>query len=78
LKLNSQQIQNVDKNFRNNTGEEVDKNAYYLNNEEVKTGRKYVIIMHMNNEGNTFSLDQFLVTETSYCCIYIMFKVIQR
>ncbi len=34
--------------------------------------------MHMNNEGNTFSLDQFLVTETSYCCIYIMFKVIQR
>jgi len=68
------------KNFRNNTGEEVDKNAYYLNNEEVKTDRvEYcVIIMHMNNESNTFNLDQFLVTETSYCCIYIMFKVIQR
>jgi len=32
----------------------------------------------MNNEGNTFSLDQFLATETSYCCIYIMFKVIQK
>ncbi len=68
------------KNFRNNTGEEVNKNAYYLNDEEVKTDCvKYcVIIMHMNNEGNTFSLDQFLVTETSYCCIYIMFKMIQR
>jgi len=67
------------KNFRNNTSEEVDKNAYYSDNEEVKTGRiKYhVVIMHMNNEGNTFSLDQFLATETSYCCIYIMFKVIQ-
>ncbi len=60
--------------------EEVDKNAYYLNNEEVKTGRvKYhAVIMHMNNEGNTFSLDQFLTTETLYCHIYIMFKVIQR
>ncbi len=67
------------KNFRNNTGEEIDKNAYYLNNKEVKTGCvKYcVIIMHTDNEGNTFSVDQFLVIETSYCCIYIMFKVIQ-
>jgi len=68
------------KNFRNNTGEEVDKNAYYSDNEEVKTGRiKYcVVIMHMDNEDNTFSLDQFLMTETSYCHIYIMFKVIQK
>ncbi len=68
------------KNFRNNTDEEIAKNAYYLNNEEVKTGCvKYcVVIMHTDNEGNTFSLDQFLVTETLYCCIYIMFKVIQR
>ena len=67
------------KNFRNNMSEEVDKNAYYLNDEEVKTDRvKYhVIIMHTDNEGNTFSLDQFLATETSYCCIYIMFEVIQ-
>jgi len=68
------------KNFRNNASEEIDKNAYYLNDEEVKTGRVeyHAVIMHMNNEGNTFSLDQFLVIETSYCCIYIMFKVIQR
>jgi len=60
--------------------EEVDKNAYYLNNEEVKIGRiKYhVIIMHTNNEVNTFSLDQFLMTETSYCHLYIMFEVIQK
>jgi len=67
-------------NFRNNTGEEIDKNAYYSDNEEVKTDRiKYhAVIMHMNNEGNTFSLGQFLATETSYCCIYIMFKMIQR
>ena len=67
-------------NFRNNTDEEIDKNAYYSDNEEVKTDRvRYcAVIMHMNNEDNTFSLDQFLVTETSYCCIYIMFKVIQR
>jgi len=68
------------KNFRNNAGEEVDKNAYYSDNEEVKTGRVeyHAVIMHMNNEGNTFSLGQFLATETSYCCIYIMFKVIQK
>jgi len=68
------------KNFRNNTGEEIDKNAYYLNDEEVKTGciKYHVVIMHMNNEDNTFSLDQFLVIETSYCHIYIMFKVIQK
>ncbi len=67
------------KNFRNNTGEEVDKNAYYSDNEEVKTDciEYHVIIMHMNNEGNTFSLDQFLMTETSYCYIYIMFEMIQ-
>jgi len=67
-------------NFRNNTGEEVDKNAYYLNNEEVKIDRvKYhTVIMHMNNEVNTFSLDQFLVIKTSYCCLYIMFEVIQK
>jgi len=67
-------------NFRNNVGEEIDENAYYLNNKEVKTGcvEYCVVIMHMNNKGNTFSLDQFLVTETSYCCIYIMFKMIQR
>ncbi len=68
------------KNFRNNTGEEVDKNAYYLNNKEVKIDCvKYrAVIMHTDNEVNTFSLDQFLVTETSYCCLYIMFEVIQR
>ncbi len=68
------------KNFRNNTGEEVDKNAYYSDDEEVKTGciEYCVIIMHMDNEGNTFSLGQFLAIETLYCCIYIMFKVIQK
>jgi len=68
------------KNFRNNMSEEIDENAYYLNDEEVKTDRvKYhVVIMHMDNESNTFSLDQFLATETPYCCIYIMFKMIQR
>jgi len=67
-------------NFRNNTGEEVDKNAYYSDNEEVKIGRiKYhAVIMHTDNEVNTFSLDQFLVTETSYCHLYIMFEVIQK
>ena len=67
-------------NFKNNIGEEVDENAYYLNDKEVKTGcvKYHVIIMHMNNEGNTFNLDQFLATETSYCHIYIMFEVIQR
>jgi len=67
-------------NFRNNTGEEIDKNAYYSDDEEVKIGCvKYcAIIMHMNNEVNTFDLDQFLVTETSYCCLYIMFEMIQR
>jgi len=66
-------------NFRNNVSEEIDKNVYYLNNEEVKTDCvKYcAVIMHTDNESNTFSFDQFLVTETSYCCIYIMFKVIQ-
>jgi len=66
-------------NFKNNISEEVDKNAYYSDNKEVKTGRiEYcAVIMHTDNEDNTFSLDQFLVTETLYCCIYIMFKVIQ-
>jgi len=68
------------KNFKNNTDEEIDKNAYYSDDEEVKTDhiKYHVIIMHMNNENNTFSLDQFLVTETLYCYIYIMFEMIQR
>ncbi len=68
------------KNFRNNVSEEVDENAYYLNNKEVKTGcvKYHAVIMHTDNESNTSDLDQFLVTETSYCHIYIMFKVIQR
>ena len=67
------------KNFRNNTDEEIDENAYYSDDEEVKIDcvEYCVIIMHTDNEDNTFSLDQFLVTETSYCCIYIMFEVIQ-
>jgi len=67
-------------NFKNNIGEEVDENAYYLNDKEVKTDcvKYHAVIMHMNNENNTFSLDQFLVIETSYCCIYIMFEVIQK
>jgi len=60
--------------------EEIDENAYYLNNEEVKVGRvEYcAVIMHTDNEVNTFNLDQFLVIETSYCCLYIMFEVIQK
>jgi len=68
------------KNFRNNTGEEVDENVYYSDNKEVKTDhvKYHAVIMHMNNEGNTFNLDQFLATEISYCHIYIMFEVIQR
>ncbi len=68
------------KNFRNNTGEEVDKNAYYSDDEEVKIDRvEYcTVIMHMNNEVNTFSLDQFLVIKTLYCHLYIMFEMIQR
>ncbi len=67
------------KNFKNNTGEEVDKNAYYSNNEEVKVGRvKYrAVIMHIDNEVNTSDLDQFLAIKTSYCHLYIMFEVIQ-
>jgi len=67
------------KNFRNNTGEEIDENVYYSDNEEVKTDHvEYcAVIMHTDNEGNTFNLGQFLATETSYCYIYIMFKVIQ-
>jgi len=67
-------------NFRNNVSEEVDENAYYSDNEEVKIGHvEYcAVIMHTDNEVNTFSLDQFLVTETSYCCLYIMFEMIQR
>jgi len=67
------------KNFRNNTDEEIDENVYYSNNEEVKVDRVeyHAVIMHTDNEVNTFSLDQFLVTETSYCCLYIMFEVIQ-
>jgi len=67
------------KNFRNNISEKIDKNAYYSDDEEVKTGcvKYHAVIMHINNENNTFSLDQFLATEISYCCIYIMFEMIQ-
>jgi len=67
-------------NFKNNTDEEIDENVYYSDNEEVKTDcvEYCVIIMHTDNKSNTFSLDQFLVIETSYCHIYIMFEVIQR
>jgi len=67
------------KNSSNNAGEEVDEDAYYSDDEEVKIGRvEYrAVIMHTDNGVNTSGLGQFLATETPYCCLYIMFEVIQ-
>jgi len=54
------------KNSSNNADEEVDKDAYYLDDQEVKTGRvEYrAVIMHTDNGRNTSGLGQFLATET--------------
>jgi len=60
--------------------EEINKNTYYLNDKEVQSDHiEYcTVIMHTDDENNTFDFDQFFITETSYCHIYIMFKMIQK
>ncbi len=66
--------------LNDNVIEEIDENTYYLNDEEVQSNHvEYcAVIMHTNDENNIFNLDQFFVTKISYCCIYIMFEMIQK
>ena len=66
--------------LNDNTVEEIDENTYYLNDKEVQSDHieYHAVIMHTDDENNTFSLDQFLTTEILYYCIYIMFKIIQK
>jgi len=58
--------------------EEIDKNTYYLNDEEIQSDyiEYCAVIMHTDDENNIFDLDQFFTTEISYCYIYIMFEII--
>ena len=66
------------KRYSKDTAEDVNKNAYYSDNEEVKADHvKYcAVLMHTESTDIIISLDQFLVTEISYCCIFIMFKIV--
>ena len=66
--------------LNDNTVEEINENTYYSDNKEIQSDCvKYcAVIMHTDDKNNIFSFDQFLMIEISYCCIYIMFEMIQR
>ena len=66
------------KKYSKDTAEDVNKNAYYSDNEEVKADHVeyHAVLMHTESTDIMISLDQFLATEISYCCIFIMFEII--
>ena len=68
------------KRYSKDAAEDVNKNAYYSDNEEVKADHvKYcAILIYTEFTDIIISLDQFLATEILYCCIFIMFKIIVR
>jgi len=66
--------------LNDNVIKEIDENAYYLNDKKIQSNhiKYHAVIIHTDDENNIFSLNQFFTTKTSYCCIYIMFEMIQR
>ena len=68
------------KRYSKDAAEDVNKNAYYSDNEEVKADhvKYYAVLMHTEFIDIIISLDQFLVTEILYCCIFIMFEIVIR
>ena len=66
--------------LNDNVIEEIDKNTYYLNDKKIQSDyiEYCAVIMHTDDENNIFDFDQFFMIEISYCCIYIMFKMIQK
>ena len=66
------------KRYSKDAAEDVNKNAYYSDNEEVKADhiKYYAVLMHTEFTDIMISLDQFLVTEILYCCIFIMFEIV--
>ena len=68
------------KRYSKDAAEDVNENAYYSDNKEVKADYiKYcAVLIYTESTDIIISLDQFLVTEISYCCIFIMFKIVVR
>ena len=66
------------KRYFKDIAENVNKNAYYSDNEEVKADYvKYcTVLIYTEFTDIITDLDQFLVTEISYCCIFIMFEIV--
>jgi len=66
--------------LNNNMIKEINENIYYLNDKKVQSDHiEYcAVIMHTDDENNIFSFDQFFIIKISYCCIYIMFEMIQK
>jgi len=59
---------------------EINENIYYLNDKEIQSDHVeyFAVIMYTDDKNNIFNFDQFFVTEILYCCIYIMFEMIQK
>ena len=66
------------KKYSKDAAEDVNENAYYSDNEKVKADhvKYYAVLMHTESTDIMISLDQFFVTEISYCCIFIMFEIV--
>ena len=66
------------KKYSKDAAEDVNENAYYSDNEEVKADyvKYYAVLIYTESTDIIISLDQFLVTEILYCCIFIMFKIV--
>ena len=66
------------KKYSKDAVKDMNKNAYYSDNEEVKADhiKYYAVLMHTEFTDIITDLDQFLVTEISYCCIFIMFEIV--
>ncbi len=59
---------------------DIDKNAYFLDNETVKSYliEYCTVLMHTDNQDNTIDINQMLKTDTLYCCIYTKFEMIKK
>ena len=66
------------KKYSKDAVKDVNKNAYYSDNEEVKADHvKYcAVLIYTESTDIMTDLDQFLATEISYCCIFIMFEIV--
>ena len=66
------------KKYSKDAVKDMNENAYYSDNKEVKADyvEYYAVLIHTEFTDIMISLDQFLVTEILYCCIFIMFKIV--